>query len=114
VPTGPAGFRLVCYEGRPEKAAGQYPAAYRAQNLAFENARPPRLCLDLHWRADEANQNCCSLEGTKKLLRSGHGSSRFNFRLRPHLTLGCIRTRRDEDARSAVMFWNRGSRSGLG
>jgi hypothetical protein len=35
------------YEGRPEKAAGQYPAASRAQNLAFENARPPGFA-DLH------------------------------------------------------------------
>jgi hypothetical protein len=70
--------------GKNEKAAGQYPAACRAQNLTFENASSAPVLRDLHWRAKVANQKCRSLKGTKNLLRRGHSaesySSRFNFR----------------------------------
>jgi hypothetical protein len=80
-----------------EKAAGQYPAACRAQNCVLSKwPRPPRLWETCIGRAKGANQNCCSVKGTNKLLRGGHYSSRFNFRfpqcvplrtgLNPHTT----------------------------
>jgi len=61
------------YEGRPEKAAGQYPAASRAQNCVLSKwPRPPRLSETCIGRAKVANQNRCSNKGTKKMLRRGH------------------------------------------
>jgi hypothetical protein len=47
---------------------------------AFEMAPSAPVTGDLHWQAKGANQNCCSIKGTNKLLRGGHYSSRFNFR----------------------------------
>jgi len=38
---------------------------------------------DLHWRAKGANQNCCSIKGTKKLLRRGAAQA-----IRP--SLACV------------------------
>ena len=36
------------------------------------NAPSAPVFVELHWRSEEANQNGCSIEGTKKLLRRGH------------------------------------------
>jgi hypothetical protein len=40
--------------------------------LSSKIAPSAPVFADLHWRAKVANQNCCSIKGTKTLLRLGH------------------------------------------
>jgi hypothetical protein len=40
--------------------------------LSSKMAPSAPVFVDLHWRAKVANQNCCSIKGTKTLLRLGH------------------------------------------
>ena len=55
-----------------ETAAGQYRRPPGLKSLLSKNAPPPRFCETCIGERSEANQNCCSIEGTKKLLRGGH------------------------------------------
>jgi hypothetical protein len=57
---------------RIEKAAGDLQRPAGLKIAYFQNAPPAPVFADLHWRAKGANQNCCSIKGTKKLLRRGH------------------------------------------
>jgi hypothetical protein len=40
--------------------------------LALNMVPSAPVFADWHWRANGANQNCCSIKGTKTLLRRGH------------------------------------------
>jgi hypothetical protein len=51
--------------------------------LIFQNAPSAPVFADLHWRAKGTNQNCCSIKGTKKLLRRGHMRYAQPMRARP-------------------------------
>ena len=59
--------------GRIEKAAGSMTSDLPGSKLLSSKMAPSApVFVDLHWRAKVANQNCCSIKGTKTLLRLGH------------------------------------------
>jgi len=59
--------------GRIEKAAGSMTSDLPGSKLLSSKMAPcAPVFVDLHWRAKGANQNCCSIKGTKTLLRLGH------------------------------------------
>ena len=67
----PAGFvwRSLISMKRPP---GKYPAASGLKIACFRKCPSAPVIGDLHWRAKGANQNCCSIKGTKKLCRREH------------------------------------------
>jgi hypothetical protein len=60
-------------KGPPEAC----PAAHRALKIDCFMNDPAPVAQTCHWRAEDANQKCCSSKGTKKLLRGGHRSSPY-------------------------------------
>jgi hypothetical protein len=70
-PVHAGGFCLEKFDFH-EKAAGQYPAASGLKIACFRKCPSAPVIGDLHWRAKGANQNCCSIKGTKKLCRREH------------------------------------------
>ena len=71
-----AGSQRALVARRIEKGRRTLPGALPGSKLlAFENAPSAPVLLDLHWRVKRANQNCCSIGGTKMLLRREHTES---------------------------------------
>jgi hypothetical protein len=57
---------------RIEKAAGDLQRPPGSKLLTSKMAPSAPVFEDLHWQAKGANQNCCSIKGTKLLLRRRH------------------------------------------
>jgi hypothetical protein len=77
---------------------------------------------DLHWRTNGANQNCCSDEGTKTLLRYGHisfprsvrGTQRGSFAIEFDHELDAPASTRPDKERPRVRAGNRSRLTAVG